>query len=90
MGLANALVCLLLAAPMGLAHPHGAEEKTTLHAAQPLYRRTLAHCQNAFEDEKFVKRSIERRQAQVTRLKMERGLENALARSTRHLQSQSH
>lgn len=76
MGLANALVCLLLAVPMGLAHPHGAE-KDSLHAAQPLYRRTLSHCQEAFQEEEVVKRNIQRRQAEVARLKKERNLENA-------------
>jgi hypothetical protein len=73
---AKALFSLVLAASGALGHPHGVEEKIHLHAAQPLYRRTLSHCQEAFQDEEFVRRTIERRTSEVVRLKKERGLEN--------------
>jgi len=76
MGLSNALTYLLLAIPLGLAHPPGMEEKVYLHSAQPLYRRSLSHCQSTFEEPEFVKRTIARRQSEVYRLKKERGLEH--------------
>jgi hypothetical protein len=77
MGLKNSLLQLLLvaAAPLSSAHPHGAEEKTTLHAAQPMYRRTLSHCDEKLSDPALIKRTVERRIAEVKRLRAERGLE---------------
>jgi hypothetical protein len=72
--LSGVVVALLLAVPFGLAHPHGAEEKVYLHSAQPLYRRTLSHCESAFQEPEYVRRTIARRQAEVQRLKEERGI----------------
>lgn len=76
MGLSKALICLLLAIPLGLAHPSGMEEKVYLHNAQPQYRRSLSHCRSTLENPEFVKRTIARRQSEVNRLKKERGLEH--------------
>jgi hypothetical protein len=73
MGLRNAIVYVLLAAPLGFAHPHGMEEREFQHAAQPMYRRTLAHCQEAFAEPQFMKRTIERRHEEWSRLRKERG-----------------
>jgi hypothetical protein len=77
MELLNALALLLLAATFGLAHPHDADEKVHHHSAQPLYRRTLSHCQSAFKEPEFVKRTINRRQDEVARLQKSRGIESA-------------
>ena len=76
MGLSNALVWLLFATPLGLAHPQGMEEKVYLHSAQPLHRHSLSHCQSALSAPDFVKGTVERRHAEVQRLKKERGLEH--------------
>jgi hypothetical protein len=70
----HTLVYSLLALPIALAHPHDMEEKTYQHNAQPLYRTTLAHCDSAFKEPEFLKRTIERRHGEVLRLKKERGL----------------
>jgi hypothetical protein len=73
MGLKNALIHLLLAAPLGLAHPAG--EKEPLHAAQPLYLRSLDHCQEHFDEPEFKKRIVDRHMAEFNHLRRKRGLE---------------
>ena len=75
MGLAKVLVCALMAVPMGLAHPHGVEEKIYANAALPLDRRSLDHCKHVLEEPEFVKRTIARREAEVKRLMQKRGIE---------------
>lgn len=72
MELKNALK-LLLAAPLALAHPHGASEP--LHNAMPR-PRGLGHCNAHFEATNLSKRTAERHMAEVANLKRERGLEH--------------
>ncbi|KAL0943539.1 intradiol ring-cleavage dioxygenase-like protein (extracellular dioxygenase) [Colletotrichum truncatum] len=66
----------LLLVPLGLAHPHGVEEREFQHAAQPWYRRSLDHCAEAFSEPEFVKRTIERRHEELQRLRQKRGIED--------------
>jgi hypothetical protein len=71
------IACLLLVVvPFGLSHPEG--EKVHLHAAQPLYRETLSHCQSVFEEPEFVRRTITRRQNELQKIRSKRGLEHRL------------
>jgi len=74
--LSSVLVGLLLAVPFGLAHPPGVEEKVYQHSAQPLYRRSLSHCESIFQESEHATRTISRRQAEVERLKDERNIKH--------------
>ncbi|KZL87508.1 intradiol ring-cleavage dioxygenase-like protein [Colletotrichum incanum] len=76
MSIRKILFHLLLANPLGLAHPHGAEEREFQHSAQPWYRRSLDHCAEAFSDPEFVKRTIERRHDELQRLRKTRGIQD--------------
>ena len=64
---------LMAAAPLALAHPHGAVEPQ--HMAKPL-PRGLGHCHAHFERSNLSKRTAERHMAEVETLKKERGLEH--------------
>lgn len=66
-------LCLLLAAPLALAHPHGGPEP--LHNARPR-PRGLNHCGARFEETNLSKRTADRHMAEVANLKRERGLEH--------------
>ncbi|KAK5660011.1 hypothetical protein OQA88_13479 [Cercophora sp. LCS_1] len=70
------LACLVLGARHGLAHPPGMEEKVYQHAATPLNHRTphISQCHGALKEPAFVKRTVERRNAEFDRLRRERGL----------------
>ncbi|SPO06117.1 related to protocatechuate 3,4-dioxygenase beta subunit [Cephalotrichum gorgonifer] len=73
MELKRALLGLVLAAPLALAHPHGVAEPQ--HNAKPL-PRGLGHCSKSFEASNLSKRTAERHMAEVEQLKKERGLEH--------------
>ncbi|CAI4214782.1 unnamed protein product [Parascedosporium putredinis] len=73
MQLKSLFVQLMAAAPVALAHPHGAHEP--LHMAKPL-PRGLGHCHAHFERSNLSKRTAERHLAEVDTLKKERGLEH--------------
>ncbi|KAK1995350.1 aromatic compound dioxygenase [Colletotrichum falcatum] len=75
------LFCVLLATPLGLAHPHGAEEREFQHAAQPWYRRSLDHCAEALSEPGLARRTVERRTGELQRLRRSRGIKD-IARST--------
>lgn len=69
----KSVLALVLAAPLALAHPHGASEP--LHNAKPR-PRGLAHCNAHFEATGLHKRTAERHMSEVANLKRERGLEH--------------
>lgn len=68
------LSALVLLAATAAAHPHGQHEKVAAVAAQPLYRRSLAHCDAQLNEPEMLKRLVARREAEVERLRRERGL----------------
>lgn len=76
MGLQTTLLLLAAAAGLALAHPHGQEKPTAQHAAQPLYMRSLSHCDAAGRaaDPEAASRLVARREVEVARLRRERGL----------------
>lgn len=74
MTLKTLLASLLLAAPLAVAHP-GHNEALASHAALPLQRRSLAHCQKEFSHPEFVKRTVEAHGQELARLRRSLGLE---------------
>ncbi|KAK2010496.1 aromatic compound dioxygenase [Colletotrichum eremochloae] len=76
MSVRNIILHMLLATPLGLAHPHGTEEREFQHSAQPWYRRSLDHCAEAFSEPGFLKRTIERRTDELQRLRKARGIKD--------------
>ncbi len=75
MALKNLLASVLLAAPAALAHP-GHHEKVYAHAALPLERKSLAHCDAQFNEPEFIKRTVEIHGAELARLKRSLGIED--------------
>lgn len=73
MGLKSTLAALMLAVPLGLAHP--GPEKVYQHNAVPLEARSLNHCKRHFEKEEFMKRTVEIHGAELSRLRRAAGLE---------------
>lgn len=67
------LASLLLAAPLALAHP--GKEKVYAHAALPLERKSLAHCEKEFSHPEFVKKTVEIHGRELTRLRRALGKE---------------
>jgi hypothetical protein len=74
MGLKNCIATLLLAVPLGLAHP-GHEEKVYQHNALPLERKSLAHCDKEFNHPEFIKRTVEVHGEELLRLRRALGIE---------------
>ncbi|GAB1315230.1 Intradiol ring-cleavage dioxygenases domain-containing protein [Madurella fahalii] len=73
MVLKSILSSLLLAAPLVLAHP--GKEKVYAHAALPLERKSLGHCQREFNEPEFIKRTVEIHGRELQRLRRDLGLE---------------
>jgi len=73
MGLKQLLSSVLLVAPLALAHP-GHEEEVHQHAANPLERKSLNHCQKEFNDPVFIRRTVEIHGEEYNRLRREAGL----------------
>jgi hypothetical protein len=73
MTLKNLLASLLLAAPLALAHP--GKEEVFAHAAQPLERKSLAHCEKEFSQPEFIKKTVEIHGRELARLRRSLGLE---------------
>lgn len=76
MGLKAALTALLLAVPLGLAHP-GHDEKVYQHRAMPLERKSLAHCNKRLNEPEFVKRTVDAHVAEIARIRRHRGIEHS-------------
>lgn len=70
MGLKSSLAALMLAVPLGLAHP--GHEKVYQH---PLEVRTLDHCKRDFAKPEFVKRTVEIHGSELSRLRRSLGIE---------------
>jgi hypothetical protein len=73
MALKHWLAGLLLAAPFAAAHP--GKEKVYAHAALPLERKSLAHCEKEFSHPEFVKKTVEIHGRELARLRRALGIE---------------
>jgi hypothetical protein len=73
MGIKSTLTSLLLAIPLGLAHP--APEKIYQHNAVPREARSLDHCKREFSHPEFVKKTTEIHGAELQRLRRALGYE---------------
>lgn len=73
MTLKSIIASLLLAAPLALAHP--GKEKVYAHAALPLERKSLGHCEKEFNSPEFIKKTVEIHGRELQRLRRELGLE---------------
>jgi hypothetical protein len=72
MTLKNLLAGLLLAAPLAFAHP--GKEEVYAHAAQPLERKSLAHCEKEFSHPEFVRKTVEIHGRELARLRRSLGI----------------
>lgn len=73
MALKNLLAGLLLAAPLAAAHP--GKEEVYAHAALPLERKSLAHCDAEFSQPEFIKRTVEIHGRELARLRRSLGID---------------
>lgn len=73
MALKSFLTGLLLAAPLALAHP--GKEEVYAHAALPLERKSLSHCEKEFSEPEFIKRTVEIHGRELERLRRQLGIQ---------------
>ncbi|KAL2129752.1 hypothetical protein VTI74DRAFT_7342 [Chaetomium olivicolor] len=74
MALKILLANLILAARLTVAHP-GNKEEVAAHAALPLERKSLAHCEKEFSHPEFLKKTVEIHGRELARLRRSLGLE---------------
>ena len=73
MALKNFFSSILLAAPLVLAHP--GKEDVYAHAALPLERKSLSHCDKEFNHPEFIKKTVEIHGRELARLRRSLGIE---------------